>query len=265
MNELKVIKIRQLGKDQYSVVEGNLEKGSVFYRKMGTDDMGYEVGFNSEGQPFCNCKGFRYRDSCKHSADFEELAPTLVDEMDAGRQVMQQEPVEDGRIPREDLEVVGETIVERFHMAGLVIEPAGSWRRGRSSVHDLDFVTTATPEEIEAVCGSGLDTTASGPKVIRFETAYAEDKEIQIDFTLTDQEHWGAALMYLTGSKEMNIFMRKRAKSREMKLTRNGLVVRTTDEMLASKTEREIFKKLDLEFVPPSARDNNAWEEYQRN
>ncbi len=259
----QVLKIRQLGKDQYSVVEGNPEKGSVFYRKMGTDAGGYEVGFSSEGLPFCTCKGFQYRDSCKHSTDFEELAPTLVDEMDAGRQVMQQPP-EDGRVPRDDLEVVVETICSRFGNDGLVIEPAGSWRRGKATVHDLDFVTTATPEEIEAVCGEGLDTTASGPRVIRFETEYAENKEIQIDFTLTDDEHWGAALLYLTGSKEMNIFMRKRAKPRGMKLSRNGLVVRATEEMLASKTEREIFKKLDLEFVPPSARDDNAWEEYQR-
>lgn len=264
MTEIKVLKVVTLGKDQYCITEGNVMEGTVLYRKMGSNQKPYEVGRSQEGNILCNCKGFHYNEHCKHADDFEKLAPDLPSTSTQVIGKPEDEFIEEGRIAREELEPAVEAVLEAFVGEGVSIEAAGSWRRAKASVHDLDFVTTATPAAIIRVCGEGLETSAAGSKVIRFTTEYAENKNVQIDFSLVETWNWGAGLLYLTGDKRMNIFMRVRAKFRGMKLSRNGLVVRATDELLAAKTEQEIFHKLGMDFVPPSCRENEEWKGYIR-
>jgi len=271
MTETQVLKIRELGKDQYVVLRGDSSRGSLLYRRMSEPEKKpYEVWFDKDGQPRCTCIGFRHHGHCKHSDDLVDLAPVLVEEMEAGQELFKSkaadsdsEEVPEGRIARADLEEIVDAILSADR-SGFEIEVAGSWRRGKPHVGDLDFVTTASPEDIRKLFGDGLDTSADGPRVIRFEIDVSEDRAVQIDFTLTSSERWGSALMYLTGSKDFNIWMRRRAKSRGMKLTRNGLLARDDESMLAGDSEHAIFRRLGMDFVPPSARDEEAWLDYQR-
>jgi len=244
--------VQQLGKDLYKITPGNKARGTVLYQKMGSDSQPYEVGYSEDGERItCTCKGFRFNEKCKHCTNYEEIFPTL--QFSATPKPVVE--IEEGRVARDGVEPVVDAIVDRLSEVCRV-EPAGSWRRGRDSIRDLDFVTTANPEEISELCGEGEEISTSGTKVIRFTTEYEVGvTPIQIDFCLTDKERWGAGLLYLTGSAEFNIWMRRLAKANKMKLTRNGLLNRETGEVLASQSEREIFTVLGLSYIPPGVRE----------
>jgi DNA polymerase (family 10) len=78
--------------------------------------------------------------------------------------------------------------------------------------------------------------------------------DMQVDVRLLDRESYGAALQYFTGSKEHNVVLRERAKKRGWKLSEYGLF--KGEKVLASRTEEEIYAKLDLPWIPPELREN---------
>ncbi|HMD97304.1 MAG TPA: DNA polymerase/3'-5' exonuclease PolX [Terriglobia bacterium] len=134
------------------------------------------------------------------------------------------------------------------------VTPAGSLRRGRETVGDLDLLVI------------GRDPTRTADHLIKFPEiaqvlAKGEDKVsvklasgMQVDVRLLDRESYGAALMYFTGSKEHNVALRERAKKRGWKLSEYGLFEGET--IIASRTEEEIYQKLGLQWVPPELREN---------
>jgi DNA polymerase (family 10) len=134
------------------------------------------------------------------------------------------------------------------------ITPAGSLRRGRETVGDLDLLVT------------GRDRAGIGAHFARFPgiaqiLAQGEDKvsvklknDLQVDVRLLDRESYGAALQYFTGSKEHNVALRDRAKRRGWKLSEYGLF--HGEKNIASREEEEIYKKLGLEWIPPELREN---------
>jgi len=134
------------------------------------------------------------------------------------------------------------------------VTPAGSLRRGRETVGDLDLLVI------------GRDSARTADHMVKFpEIAQVlvkgEDKVsvklasgMQVDVRLLGRESYGAALMYFTGSKEHNVALRERAKKRGWKLSEYGLFEGET--ILASRTEEEIYQKLGLQWVPPELREN---------
>ncbi|MBU4022866.1 hypothetical protein KJ591_00710 [Patescibacteria group bacterium] len=130
---------------------------------------------------------------------------------------------------------------------------AGSIRRKGDTVGDIDIlVVTNSPKkvmdyfttfsEVERVWGKG-ETKSS----VRLKQG------INCDLRIVPKESYGAALMYFTGSKDYNIKIRKHAISKGLKLNEYGLF--KGKKMLAGRTEKEIYKKLELDFVSPEKRD----------
>ena len=134
------------------------------------------------------------------------------------------------------------------------VTPAGSLRRGRETVGDLDLLVT------------GSDPVGVADHFVKFPgiaaiLAKGEDKvsvklknDMQVDVRLLDRSAYGAGLHYFTGSKEHNVALRDRAKRLGWKLSEYGLF--HGEKVLASRTEEEIFAKLGLPWIPPELREN---------
>jgi len=134
------------------------------------------------------------------------------------------------------------------------VTPAGSLRRGRETVGDLDLLVTGHDHARIA------EHFAAFPGIVEI-LAKGEDKvsvklknDLQVDLRLLDAASYGAALQYFTGSKEHNVALRDRAKRRGWKLSEYGLF--EGDKILASRTEEEIYAKLGLAWIPPELREN---------
>jgi DNA polymerase (family X) len=130
---------------------------------------------------------------------------------------------------------------------------AGSYRRGRETVADLDLlVVSADPAEVmdrlaayapvESVLGRG-DTKMS----VRLGSG------LQVDLRVVPQESFGAAMQYFTGSKDHNVVLRGRAKARGLKINEYG--VYRGDEYVAGATEESVYAALDLPWFPPELRE----------
>jgi DNA polymerase (family 10) len=136
------------------------------------------------------------------------------------------------------------------------VTPAGSLRRGRETVGDLDLLVIGHNHPGIA------DHFAKFPGLAQL-LAKGEDKvsvklqnDLQVDIRLLDRQSYGAALQYFTGSKEHNVALRERAKKRGWKLSEYGLF--KGEEALARRTEEEIYAKLDLQWIPPELRENQG-------
>ena len=133
---------------------------------------------------------------------------------------------------------------------------AGSYRRRRDTVGDLDVVVTA---EDGAAVGNKLvsyenvaDVLAHGPT----RTTVVLRSGLQVDVRAVPEESYGAALAYFTGSQAHNIALRAIAAHRGWKLNEYGLF--SGRRRIAGLTEEEIYKKLGLAFIPPELREDRG-------
>jgi DNA polymerase (family 10) len=77
---------------------------------------------------------------------------------------------------------------------------------------------------------------------------------MQADVRIVNEDEYGAALFYLTGSKEHNIQLRSLAKQRGWKVNEYGVFDNKTGKKLAGKTEKEIYELFSISFIPPEKR-----------
>jgi DNA polymerase (family 10) len=172
-----------------------------------------------------------------------------------------------GRFLLDTAEELAEKLVEHLLAAPGVekVTPAGSLRRGRETVGDLDILVTgkacieAAPrqETIEHLLRfPGLmDIIAQGENKVSFR----HRNGMQVDVRLLPPESFGAAMQYFTGSKAHNVALRQRAL--KMGFTLNEYSLSTVEGVedgkpVARKTEEEIYAKLKLDFIPPELREN---------
>ncbi|MBZ5683213.1 MAG: DNA polymerase/3'-5' exonuclease PolX [Acidobacteriia bacterium] len=142
------------------------------------------------------------------------------------------------------------------------ITPAGSLRRGRETVGDLDILVTGkacTTEEgrQEAIAHVAkypalMDVIASGDNKISFRLRTG----MQVDVRLLPPDSFGAAMQYFTGSKAHNVALRQRALKMGYTLNEYSLAKLDTEKPVAGKTEEEIYAKLKLDYIPPEMREN---------
>jgi DNA polymerase (family 10) len=146
------------------------------------------------------------------------------------------------------------------HLSGEGIEsivPAGSLRRGRETVGDLDLLVTGPN------AASALDRMAAFPKVHEVlasgvnKTSVKVGREgLQVDVRALPRESFGAAMQYFTGSKDHNVAIRQRAVRMGLKLSEYGLYRVEDDSKVAGVTEEEVYRTLGLAWIPPEMREN---------
>jgi DNA polymerase (family X) len=133
------------------------------------------------------------------------------------------------------------------------VELAGSFRRRRETVGDLDLLACGgDPERVM----SAFAEHASVAEVLgRGETKCSVrlKEGLQVDLRLVPKDSFGAALLYFTGSKDHNIELRKLAIERGWSLNEYGLT--HGEKVVASRTEEEIYRALDLAWIPPELRE----------
>jgi DNA polymerase (family X) len=140
------------------------------------------------------------------------------------------------------------------------IEFAGSFRRGRDTVGDLDLLVEAdaakAPAVIEAFTEYGRvrDVLAKGSTGSRVLLSTG----MQVDLRVVPRESFGAALVYFTGSKEHNIALRSIALKKGLTLNEYALAQKADNKPVEGATEEGIYKRLGLHWVPPEVRENRG-------
>ncbi len=169
-----------------------------------------------------------------------------------------------GRFLLDTAEELAEKLVE-YLLAVPGIEkatPAGSLRRGRETVGDLDILVTgkacidAEPRQelIQNLLRfPGLmDIMAQGENKVSFR----HRNGMQVDVRFLPPESFGAAMQYFTGSKAHNVALRQRALKMKFTLNEYSLANLEDNQPVARKTEEEIYAKLGLDFIAPELREN---------
>jgi len=133
------------------------------------------------------------------------------------------------------------------------LELAGSYRRGRETVGDLDILVTSSDHtevmDRFAAFDSVDDILARGDTKMSVRLLNG----LQVDLRVVPGESFGAALQYFTGSKEHNVILRGRAKAAGLKINEWGVF--RGDERVGGATEEEVYASLGLPWIPPELRE----------
>lgn len=139
------------------------------------------------------------------------------------------------------------------------VKPAGSLRRGKETVGDLDLLVTG-PEPTPA-----LAAFTSHPRVQEVlalggnkASARVGLEGLQVDVRTLPTSSFGAAMQYFTGSKEHNVHLRTRAVRMGLTLNEYGLSRASDGVIVASETEEEIYRTLGLDWIAPELRENQG-------
>ena len=136
------------------------------------------------------------------------------------------------------------------------ITVAGSYRRGQETVGDLDILVTVKRrsdimahfidyEDVDRIISQGKTRSSV---VLR--------TGLQVDLRVVPQISYGAALHYFTGSKPHNIAVRKLGQKKSLKINEYGVF--KNDELRAGKTEKDVFKQVDLPYIEPELREDRG-------
>jgi len=152
------------------------------------------------------------------------------------------------------------TLLEHLKQSQLVLhaEIAGSLRRGKEVVKDLDLIASSKkPKEV-------MKLFVSSPNVEKV-VNHGETKSsvilaggIPCDLRVIPPESWATALAHFTGSKEHNIALRQRAIDRGLHLSEWGLLKGKSKTPLKLKDEKDLHKALGLAFIPPELREDSG-------
>jgi len=163
------------------------------------------------------------------------------------------------RIRLADAEDIVGPLVEHLRSVDGVraVEVAGSYRRRRDTVGDLDVLVSASrnaPGVMDAFAGyeDVAEVLAKGSTrgTVRLRNG------VQVDLRVVAPASFGAALFYFTGSKAHNIAVRKLAIARGLKLNEYGLF--RSDRSVGGRTEQDVFDAVDLPFIPPELREDRG-------
>jgi DNA polymerase (family X) len=169
-----------------------------------------------------------------------------------------------GRFLLDTAEIQAQKLIAHLSTFGGIdkITPAGSLRRGRETVGDLDVLVTGkccVDDEQRAqllahiIKLPGLmEVIAQGDNKVSFRLRSG----MQVDVRTLSPDSFGAAMQYFTGSKSHNVALRQRALKMGFTLSEYSLAELDTNKPVAGKTEVEIYSKLKLDYIPPELREN---------
>jgi len=164
---------------------------------------------------------------------------------------------------------VAEKIVEALSsIEGVAsIEYAGSLRRGRDTIGDIDILVSAADHNAVSEAFRALPGVDKVLAAGETKSSIRLDGGMQVDLRIVDASVYGAALLYFTGSKEHNVVLRERAIKRGFRLNEYGLFPHDDEDSppqqrgvrpVASRAEEDIYEKLDLPWIPPEIREDRG-------
>ncbi|MCW3474587.1 DNA polymerase/3'-5' exonuclease PolX [Limobrevibacterium gyesilva] len=162
------------------------------------------------------------------------------------------------RVKLATAEQVAEPLLRHLRGADgvLQVEIAGSYRRRRETVGDLDIVASAEPGKPVMDRFAGYEDVAEVTERGTTRSTIVLRNGLQVDLRVVAPESFGAALLYFTGSKAHNIALRQIAMARNLKLNEYGLF--SGAKRLAGATEQDLYERLGLTMVPPELREDQG-------
>ena len=138
------------------------------------------------------------------------------------------------------------------------VEIAGSYRRGKETVGDLDFlVVSSQPKKVMDIF-TGMKDVIQVLAKGETKSSVRLSNGMQVDLRVVNEKEHGAALLYFIGSKEHNVELRKLALKKDWTLNEYGLTVLKDKKWIAGRTQEEIYQKLGLRFIEPELRENKG-------
>jgi DNA polymerase (family 10) len=155
--------------------------------------------------------------------------------------------------------IVDEILSHLRRMEGLEhVTAAGSYRRGRETVGDIDILATAArPEEIVASfvrMPMVEEVLVKGPT----KASIIVKETIQVDLRIVEHRSYGTVLQYFTGSKEHNVKLRQLALGRGYSLSEYSLTRLVDSQDLFFEREEDVYAALDLPYIPPELREDRG-------
>src|SRR6516225_6209289 len=173
-----------------------------------------------------------------------------------------------GRFLIHAAEAAATSLAEHIKKVGKAVDsvtPAGSLRRGKETVGDLDLLVTladgfTSQKHVDALAEHILKFRDIDQKLAHGENkvSFTLTNGLQVDVRLLEKENFGAALLYFTGSKEHNVALRGRANDMGLTLNEYALATLKGEKPVAGRTEEEIYAKLKLDYIPPELRENTG-------
>ena len=168
-------------------------------------------------------------------------------------------------LDRSEVEPLAFKIIRAIEPYCLRAQIAGSIRRFKGGVNDIDIVVEPKPQcwiklikeirrEFDAI------TEKQGQKLARLHVPFASRQgrgHVQVDLYRASESTWGVLLLIRTGSAEHNVYLCNVAIRKGYRLTYSRGLLNEGGEVIASKTEREVFQALGLPFIPPQDREIN--------
>jgi DNA polymerase (family 10) len=165
------------------------------------------------------------------------------------------------RRPMAEAMLIAEALVERVRAVPGVIacEFAGSLRRRAETIGDLDILVAAKPEDAAGI----MEAFATAPQVVEVlgkgetKSSVVLDGGMQADLRVVQQDAWGAAIQYFTGSKDHNVAMRTIAVKKKLKVSEYG-VFDASGAKIAGETEQSVYEAIGLRWMAPELRENRG-------
>jgi DNA polymerase (family 10) len=138
------------------------------------------------------------------------------------------------------------------------LEVVGSLRRRKETIGDIDILATA--DKGSDVMERFVKFPGVQDIVAKGETrsSIKLSNNINVDIRVLEPESFGAAMHYFTGSKEHNIAIRDRGKTKGLKISEYGIFSTKDEKRLGGLTEEEVFESVGLAFIPPEIRENRG-------
>ena len=164
------------------------------------------------------------------------------------------------RTPLHVARAIAEQIMEVLRAHGGVdrIEVAGSTRRGRETVKDIDILVTSRDAtrvmKTFRSLPAAAEVIAEGPT----RATILHQAGLHVDLRDVEPEAFGAALQYFTGSKDHNVRVRELAVRKGLRLSEYGVFDEATGARIAGATEEDVYAAIGLPWFPPELRENNG-------
>jgi len=195
-----------------------------------------------------------------HLAKLPRFGQKLIDKITKGIEDYRKNS---GRFRIDDADETASRIAALiFQFPGIdTVTPAGSLRRGRETVGDLDLLVTGPACEPEIV-SAAVEHVANLPLISQViakgqnKVSFLMRNNLQVDVRLLPRASYGAALQYFTGSKMHNVSLRQRAIKQGFTLSEYGLARLDDNAIVAGETEADVYAALGLDYISPELREN---------